>query len=151
MPFVRTMPFPSSHNANCAPNAIYAICTMPIVHTMPFMQAIQCHLCTQCQLCTQCHLFRPHNANCAHNANYAAHLALCGCIFGIVWLHIWHYVMLYYICIVLHVIALYGVAWYCIVGFGARAVSRKTPTYFIFCGQWSILSLANDLHHWRLQ
>ena len=25
----------------------------------------------------------------------------------------------------------YGVAWYCIVGFGARAVSRKTPTYFI--------------------
>ena len=25
----------------------------------------------------------------------------------------------------------YGVAWYCIVDFGARAVSRKTPTYFI--------------------
>ena len=25
----------------------------------------------------------------------------------------------------------YGVAGYCIVGFGARAVSRKTPTYFI--------------------
>merc|ERR1719331_2391255 len=30
-----------------------------------------------------------------------------------------------------HCIVLYGVAWYCIVGFGARAVSRKTPTYFI--------------------
>ena len=45
-------------------------------------------------------------------------------------------------CIVLYGIALYrikfyGIAWYCmvlhctIVGFGARAVSRKTPTYFI--------------------
>ena len=30
-----------------------------------------------------------------------------------------------------HCIVLYGVAWCCIVGFGARAVSRKTPTYFI--------------------
>ena len=30
-----------------------------------------------------------------------------------------------------HVIPLYGIAWYCIVGFGARAVSRKTPIYFI--------------------
>ena len=45
-------------------------------------------------------------------------------------------------CIVLDGIALYriksyGIAWYCmvlhctIVGFGARAVSRKTPIYFI--------------------
>ena len=25
----------------------------------------------------------------------------------------------------------YGIAWYCIIGFGARAVSRKTPIYFI--------------------
>ena len=27
------------------------------------------------------------------------------------------------------------IAWYCIVGFGARAVSRKTPIYFIFLSQ----------------
>ena len=26
----------------------------------------------------------------------------------------------------------YVIAWYCIVGFGARAVSRKTPIYFIY-------------------
>ena len=25
----------------------------------------------------------------------------------------------------------YGIAWYCIVGFGVRAVSHKTPIYFI--------------------
>merc|ERR550532_1922406 len=30
-----------------------------------------------------------------------------------------------------HCIVSYGVAWYCIFGFGARAVSRKTPTYFM--------------------
>ena len=30
-----------------------------------------------------------------------------------------------------HCIVSYGVAGYCIVGFCARAVSRKTPTYFI--------------------
>ena len=30
-----------------------------------------------------------------------------------------------------HCIVLYGVTWCCIVGFGARAVSRKTPTYFM--------------------
>ena len=30
-----------------------------------------------------------------------------------------------------HCIVSYGVAWYCIVGFGARAVSRKTPIYFM--------------------
>ena len=27
--------------------------------------------------------------------------------------------------------SLHCIVWYCIVGFGARAVSRKTPTYFI--------------------
>jgi hypothetical protein len=37
----------------------------------------------------------------------------------------------------LYRIKFYGIAWYCmvlhctIVGFGARAVSRKTPTYFM--------------------
>ena len=30
-----------------------------------------------------------------------------------------------------HCIVSYGVAGYCIVGFSARAVSRKTPTYFM--------------------
>ena len=39
------------------------------------------------------------------------------------------YCMLY--CIVRFRIKSYGIAWYCIVGFGARAVSRKTPIYFI--------------------
>ena len=33
--------------------------------------------------------------------------------------------------IVLYLTALHGIAWYCIVGFGAQAVSRKTPIYFI--------------------
>ena len=38
-----------------------------------------------------------------------------------------------------HCIVSYGVAGYCIVGFGARAVSRKTPTYFIRrCSFWSL-------------
>ena len=33
--------------------------------------------------------------------------------------------------IVLYLTVLHGIAWYCIVGFGARAVSRKTAIYFI--------------------
>ena len=30
----------------------------------------------------------------------------------------------------------YGIAWYCIVGFGVRAVSHKTPIYFIKWNFW---------------
>ena len=30
----------------------------------------------------------------------------------------------------------YGIAWYCIVGFGVRAVSHKTPIYFIKWHFW---------------
>ena len=47
----------------------------------------------------------------------------------------WYCKMLH--CIVRYRIKFYGIAWYCmvlhctIVGFGARAVSRKTPIYFI--------------------
>ena len=46
--------------------------------------------------------------------------------------HSFHVIPLYHMVmhgIVLHIS--YGIAWYCIVGFGARAVSRKTPIYFI--------------------
>ena len=53
--------------------------------------------------------------------------------------------ILWYCIFACHSIVLYGIAWYCIVGFGARAVSRKTPIYFIinnfrfnlFLARWS--------------
>ena len=33
----------------------------------------------------------------------------------------------------LNCIISYGIAWYCIVSFGAQAVSRKTSIYFMMC------------------
>ena len=97
------------HNANCAHNDIFysrqcqlctqchlCIQTMPNVQTMTFVQHTQCQLCRQCHLCTQCHFYWASNANYAHNDNYAAHLALDDCIFGIVLVHIWHWLIVNY-------------------------------------------------------
>ena len=96
MPIVHTMPLVLWDNAKYAYNAIYAIHTMPNVQTMPFLQHTQCQLCIQCHLCTQCHFYLVSNAKCAHNATCAAYLALDGCIFGIGWLHIWHWLIVNY-------------------------------------------------------
>ena len=96
MPIVHTMPLVLWDNAKYAYNAIYAIHTMPNVQTMPFLQHTQCQLCIQCHLCTQCHFYLVSNAKCAHNATCVAYLALDGCIFGIGWLHIWHWLIVNY-------------------------------------------------------
>ena len=56
------------------------------------------------------------------------------------WWRIWHCLVLYcmvfhygaWYCISVHCIKWYCMVWHCtIAGFGARAVSRKTPIYFI--------------------
>ena len=107
MPIVHTMPLVLWDNTKYAYNAIYAIHTMPNVQTMPFLQHTQCQLCIQCHLCTQCHFYLVSNAKCAHNATCAAYLALDGCIFGIGWLHIWHWLIVNYCSIVLCTISEY--------------------------------------------
>ena len=53
------------------------------------------------------------------------HVIALYCIHGIAW-----YCIISYGIALLHC-CIHGIAWYCIVGFSARAVSRKTPIYFI--------------------
>ena len=67
-------PLCKPYNAKCANNAISATYSMPIMHTMPFVHTMPFLPRIQCQMCTQCHL--------------------CS-IFGIGWLHIWHWMVAY--------------------------------------------------------
>ena len=78
-----------AHNANCAHNAISYSHAMPNMHAMPIMRSDQ-------TMHVHAMPFVLDNAKYAHNADCAAYLALYCCIFGIVWVHNWHYVSLQY-------------------------------------------------------
>ena len=70
------------YNAKCANNANCASYTMPIMHTMPFVNTMPFLLDTQCQSCTQCQICSIFGIGC--------------CIFGVGFLHIWHWLIVNY-------------------------------------------------------